>query len=59
MCQLCLEGEKAKKKTFRPVAIPETVAMALVRSRRASLKKADLTADRAGFKFHICHLLKL
>lgn len=51
---------ESKEKIFRPTGtIPETVAMALVTSRRASLKKADLTPDRAGFRFHICHLPKL
>lgn len=51
---------ESKEKIFRPTGtIPETVAMALVTSRRASLKKADLIPDRAGFRFHICHLLKL
>ena len=37
----------------------ETAAMTSVRGRRASLRKANLMADRAGFKFHALLLLTL
>lgn len=43
---------ESKEKIFRPTGtIPETVAMALVTSRRASLKKADLTQIELGSDF--------
>lgn len=37
------------------VTTSETMAMTLVRGRKASLKKPDSTPNRTEFKFHVCH----
>lgn len=53
MHQLYLE-EKAEKIIRTTVTTPKTGTMTLVRGKRASLKQADSTPDRAGFNFHVC-----